>query len=59
MKIKNTWIVSIGLIAIAIVGIIYNQLPLTGVAVGGLVGWLAGERNGRIEEETKEPVTPG
>lgn len=54
MKIKNTWIVSIGLIAIAITGIIYNQLPLTGVAVGGLVGWLAGDRNSKQEEESND-----
>lgn len=52
MKLKNTWIVSIGLIVIAVTGIIYNQLPLTGVAVGGLVGWLAGDRNSKAEEKT-------
>lgn len=51
MKIKNAWIVSIGLIAISIAGIVTGNLPIAGVAVGGLVGWLAGDRNSKAQEE--------
>ena len=51
MKLKNTWIVSVGLIVIAVAGILIGNVQISGVAVGGLVGWLAGDRNAKTEEE--------
>ena len=49
MKIKNTWLVSIGLIAITLVGMCTGNNEIAAASVGGLVGWLAGERNGNAD----------
>ena len=49
MIIKNVWIVSAGLISIAIVGMLCNQIQIAAVAVGALAGWIGGNKNGYSE----------
>ena len=49
MKIKNTWVVSIGLIGITLVAMVMQNTEIAALAVGGLVGWLAGDKNGTTE----------
>ena len=50
MRIKNKWIVSIGLVIICVASIMTGNAPIAAAAVGGLVGWLAGEKNGEEED---------
>lgn len=47
MKIKNVWIVSIGLTLITITGMLTGEVQLAAVAVGALAGWIGGNRNGQ------------
>lgn len=46
MIIKNKWIVSICLGVIAVVSLLIGNQIIAATATGGLVGWLAGEKNG-------------
>ncbi|GAG92584.1 unnamed protein product [marine sediment metagenome] len=46
MRIKNIWIVSTGLIAITICGMLTDNVELAAVAIGALAGWIGGNKNG-------------
>ena len=46
MIIKNIWIVSGGLVGITIIGMLCGQIQIAAMAVGALIGWLGGTKNG-------------
>ena len=48
-KIRNKWIVSAGLVIISVAGILTGNIPIATLCAGGLIGWLAGEKNGENE----------
>ncbi len=46
-KIKTTWIVTGALTLLASIAMLTGNPDLAGVAIGGLAGWIGGNKNGQ------------